>query len=45
MLNIFAKTFMTATGTASRNHWQKNTRFDERRRASFFPHNVDETRD
>lgn len=40
MLDIFAKTFNTATRTHSGNHWGKRSRFDERRDASMFPHTV-----
>ncbi len=39
MLEIFAKSFNIATRTEQRNHWQKHNRFDDRRAASFFPHN------
>ena len=49
MLNIFAKTFMTATGTRphdarerpktrTENHWIAHNRFDEMARSRTFPH-------
>ncbi len=45
MLGIFAKSFMTATRTSRHNHWGDRSRFDDRRGASHFPHQLHERRD
>ncbi len=45
MLNVLAKTFMTATRSEPRNHWKNHTRFDDRHQAQLFPHAVGGRRD
>lgn len=51
MLNVFAKTIMTATRTAqspdhrSRAHWPQAERFDTRERARLEAHRISRLRD
>ena len=45
MLNVFAKSFMTATRNAPGNHWGSRQRYDSRRDAELEAHFVARRRD